>query len=61
MLDNIKILQVNLNKSIHATESTLQLAIELKASIIAIQEPWIAPVHNLDYSMARSVTYSAFI
>ena len=36
MIENLKVLQVNLNKSIHATESTLQLAIELKADIIAI-------------------------
>ena len=41
MIENIKILQVNLNKSIYATESTLQLAIEQKVDIIAIQEPWI--------------------
>ena len=36
MLENIKILQVNLNKSLHATESTLQLAVELKVDIIII-------------------------
>ena len=61
MLGNIKILQVNLNKSIQATESTLQLAIDLKADIIAIQEPWIAPIRNNDYTTARSVLHSAYI
>lgn len=60
MLENIKILQVNLNKSLHATESTLQLAVELKVDIIAVQEPWIAPLSNNNYSAARSVAHQAF-
>lgn len=60
MLESIKILQVNLNKSISATESTLQLAIELKVDIIAVQEPWLAPITNNNYATARSVTHTAF-
>jgi hypothetical protein len=60
MIENIKILQVNLNKSLHATESTLQLAVELKVDIIAVQEPWIAPLSNNNYSAARSVAHQAF-
>jgi hypothetical protein len=60
MLDKIKILQVNLNMSAQATEATLQLAIELKASIIAVQEPWLIPTRNSDYSKTRSVLHSAY-
>ncbi|KAF7564239.1 uncharacterized protein PtrM4_153550 [Pyrenophora tritici-repentis] len=59
MLNNIRILQVNLNKSITATESTLQLAVELKADIIAIQEPWLTT--NDNYATARSINHTAFI
>jgi hypothetical protein len=60
MLGNLKILQVNLNKSTTATESTLQLAIELKANIIAVQEPWLAPTNNDNYAQARSTIHQAF-
>lgn len=60
MLEKITILQVNLNKSVHATEATLQLAIERKASIIAVQEPWLTPTRNSDYSTTRSVFHSAY-
>ena len=59
MLNNIRILQVNLNKSITATKSTLQLAVELKADIIAIQELWLTT--NDNYVIARSINYTAFI
>ena len=59
MIENIKILQVNLNKSIYATESTLQLAIEQKVDIIAIQEPWIAPTSN-NYEALRSTAHQSF-
>jgi len=45
----LRILQVNLNRSQIATETALQSAIELGASIIAIQEPWINKP-NHDYS-----------
>jgi hypothetical protein len=38
---SIKILQVNLNRSAPATESALETAIELKADLIVIQEPWV--------------------
>ncbi|KAF1981141.1 hypothetical protein K402DRAFT_398838, partial [Aulographum hederae CBS 113979] len=42
MRDNkLRILQINLNRSMQATESVLQLAIELMVDIIAVQEPWI--------------------
>jgi hypothetical protein len=38
---NIRILQINLNRSQAAIENTLQIAIELKIDIIVVQEPWI--------------------
>jgi len=61
MLDSIKILQVNLNKSLQATESTLQLAIELKVDIIAVQEPWLTPTRNNDYADTRSTSHAAYL
>jgi hypothetical protein len=36
---NIRILQMNLNRSQAVTENTLQIAIELKIDIIVVQEP----------------------
>jgi len=55
----IRILQVNLNRSQIATETALQSAIELGASIVAIQEPWISKP-NHDYSGARSIAHQSF-
>ena len=60
MIENIKILQANLNRNPNATESTLQLAIELKVDIIAIQEPWIAPSNSNNYEAPRSITHQSF-
>ena len=57
MIENIKILQANLNKNLNVTESTLQLAIELKVDIIAIQEPWIAPSESKNYEAPRSTAH----
>ena len=61
MLDNIKILQANLNKSTQATESTLQLAIELKIDIIAVQEPWLTLTRNNDYAGTRLINHPAYL
>jgi hypothetical protein len=36
---SFKVLQVNLNRSAVATESALQLAIELNVDLIVVQEP----------------------
>ena len=38
---SIKILQVNLNRSDAATESALQIAIELQVDLVVVQEPWV--------------------
>jgi hypothetical protein len=51
---SIKILQANLNRSGPATESTLERAIELKADLLVIQEPWVTE----DYS--RSILHQSF-
>ena len=49
-----RVLQVNLNRSAPATESALQIAVELKIDIVVVQEPWILlPNPQLDdYSNA---------
>lgn len=60
---DIKVLQINLNKSQQATESTLQLAIELQIDIISVHEPWLIPIsqHHGDYQQTRSVNHPNFI
>lgn len=62
---NINIIQVNLNRSLPATESVLQLAVEFNTSIIAVQEPCIVNSRELnrlnDYSEARSINHPGFI
>jgi hypothetical protein len=51
-----KILQVNLNRNQQATESALQLALELKVDLPLVQEPWILK----DNSIARSINHPSF-
>ena len=53
-------MQINLNKSLEATESTLELAISKKTDIIAVQKPWLVLQENKTYLNTRSVNYSAF-
>ena len=58
---SIKVLQVNLNKSSIATESALQLAIELKVDLALVQEQWLVPRDpKKDYSNTRLVLYPSF-
>jgi hypothetical protein len=60
---SLRILQVNLNHNIPATESALQIAIELKVDLIIVQEPWVlAPnqEHN-NYNGTRSVLHPSFV
>jgi hypothetical protein len=54
---NIKVLQINLNRSQAATESALQIAIELKAELIIVQEPWIYTPNSSNYNGCRSVLH----
>jgi len=55
---SIKVLQVNLNRSSTATESALQVAIELKVDLLVIQEPWITS--NVNTSLTRSIIHPSF-
>lgn len=58
---SIKILQVNLNRSAQATESALQVAIELKIDLILVQEPWTTPKkQDQDYSNTRSILHPGY-
>jgi hypothetical protein len=58
----IRVLQVNLNRSAPATESALQLAIELKIDLVIVQEPWTIPKPRdvTDYLTTRSVNHPSF-
>jgi hypothetical protein len=64
MLDkNLRILQANLNKSAQATESALQVAVELAIDLVVVQEPWLVPSQQtlLDYTDTRSVIHPSFV
>ncbi len=58
--NTLKALQINLNRSAVATESTLDLAIGLNVDIIAVQEPWVFPNPDGDYTSTRSVIHQGF-
>jgi len=60
---HLRILQANLNRSPNATESTLQLAIELSTDIIVVQEPCLVghSASSTDFSNARSTSHPSFI
>ena len=51
---SIKILQVNLNRSAPTTESALETAIDHKADLIVIQEPWVTDDNT------RSIVHQSF-
>ena len=55
--NTLKVLQINLNRSAAATESALDLAIGLNVDIIAVQEPWVFPNPNGDFTTTRSVIH----
>ena len=61
---SLRILQVNLNRSLQATESALQVAIELQIDLLLIQELWITTSNTSsspkDYLTARSVSHQGF-
>jgi len=62
-----RVLQVNLNRSAQATESALQIAVELKIDLVVVQEPWILhdsqPPNSQpdDYSNAQSILHPSFV
>ena len=55
-----KVLQVNLNRSQIATESTLQLAIEAKVDIVVVQEPWLYKGQQDSYKDVFSTQHPSF-
>ena len=57
---SIKILQVNLNRNSIATESILQVTIELRVDLVLIQEPWVIKEPELDYNIVRSTLHPSF-
>jgi hypothetical protein len=59
---SIRVLQVNLNRSSPATESALQIAVELKIDLVIVQEPWLIPrpPNTMNYSNTRSVLHPSF-
>ena len=63
MENNLRVLQVNLNKSAQATESTLQSAVERAIDLIIVQEPWLVFTRSdpPDYSRTRSVNHSSYV
>jgi hypothetical protein len=63
MLDknNLRILQVNLNKSPQATESALQVCVDLAVDLLVVQEPWLAPLQpSGNYANTRSINHPSF-
>jgi hypothetical protein len=56
----VRVLQINLNRSAPATKSTFEIAIELNIDIIAVQELWVFPAINNDYTNTRSVIHQGF-
>src|ERR1700712_4962003 len=63
---SLRILQINLNRSLPATESALQTAIELKIDLVLVQEPWIStsttsPSGAKDFTSSRSVNHQSFV
>ena len=57
---SIKILQVNLNRNSIATESILQVVIELRVDLVLVQEPWVIKEPELDYSIVSLIIHPSF-
>ena len=51
---------MNLNRSALATESALDLAVGLGVDIIAVQEPWVFPKLDGDYTTTRLVIHQGY-
>ena len=56
----IHIISINLNKSQPATENALQIAVESKADLILIQEPYLNGPNRDDWSNATSTIHSSY-
>ena len=46
----MRVIQANCNRSKEATESILQLALEVKADMLFVQEPWIIDQRSINHS-----------
>jgi hypothetical protein len=58
---NLKVLQINANRSSPATEGALEYARDLGIDLIAVQEPWIVTSDSGDdYRRARSITHPSY-
>lgn len=60
MLGHLNILQVNLNRSRAATESTLEVAILHKVDLVLVQEPYFLRQDSQDYTTCRSIQHPSF-
>lgn len=54
----IKILQINGNRNSATTESALNLALQVDAKIVAVQEPWLP--RGPSYANTRSTAHQDF-
>ena len=53
----LRIMQANLNRSVEATETALELAVRENVDLLAIQEPWM--LHKQDKGYTRSIAHPA--
>src|SRR5690242_5924610 len=60
MLDKLRIMQANLNTCSPATESTLQLAVEMGIDLLVVQEPRLIEAEGDGDGAVRSVNHSSF-
>ncbi|KXL45668.1 MAG: hypothetical protein FE78DRAFT_389946, partial [Acidomyces sp. 'richmondensis'] len=61
MLDKpIRILQSNLNRSLQATESALEVAVQRKIDIVAVQEPWLTRDKDGSFRNTRSIAHNSY-
>lgn len=58
MIEQLKILQLNVNKSRHATESALETAVNLKIDMVFIQEPYL--IDSRSTPSFRSINHTSF-
>lgn len=57
-MSNLRVMQVNLNRNAAATESALQLAVELDIGLVLVQEPWLtSPAAG---QSTRSINHPSF-
>src|SRR5271168_1271017 len=62
MIDSpIKIISINVNRTISATENDLQIAVESEVDLILIQEPWFFGDRNREeWASAKSTSHGGY-